>query len=196
MLIKTDLRTTHVMAPLPRSQTQGRYPVARALVEQLQDYDPGWRVWGDRIDTLSPLWPYCHLRTELLKGARLYVSSLEKRGWVLLSAEADMLVWGPIVGPVADWRRAGARVGTAGGRQLVPTPGGSRYHVADDQGDTYWFVLDGHWLASTHLVETPQVQAQHRPPVAQRDAINRRLFPGRQVSATGPQALRAHRSPL
>ena len=172
MLIQTDLRSTHVMAPVPQSETKGVLRVERRLVEDLQDYEPGWRVWGEKIDSLSPLWPYKHFRDLLLRGAKKYVFDLSCQGWRLLTNEGDLVVWGPCV--ARNWAQAGQKFGVVQGRT-----------VGEEQflSDVYDFLVDGQWLASTYLMETPTPQPQHRLSRSQRQAANKQLFPGRRMGS-------------
>ena len=52
-------------------------------------------VWV-RINDISSLYPDGYFRTDAMAAARKFVDQMEKQGFSLLSAEADMLVYGPL----------------------------------------------------------------------------------------------------
>lgn len=85
-LIQIDPRSTVVHAPVERT---ARLTVDREIVQ------PG-RTWnGVRINDLSSLYPYGELRVRCLSGAKKWVRDMGLRGEDLLTAEADILVYGP-----------------------------------------------------------------------------------------------------
>jgi hypothetical protein len=85
-LIQVDGRTTTIHHPEERT---ARITVDREIVQ------PG-RVWnGVRINDLSSLWPYGELRTRLMHAAKKWIADEVKRDRDLLTAEADILVFGP-----------------------------------------------------------------------------------------------------
>jgi hypothetical protein len=85
-LIQIDARTTTVHEPVERT---ARLTVDREVVQ------PG-KTWnGVRINDLSSLWPYGELRVRCMNGAKRWVADMAKRGEDLLTAEADILVYGP-----------------------------------------------------------------------------------------------------
>ena len=49
-----------------------------------------------RINDLSSLWPEGQFRRVALDGARRFVADMARQGFDLLTAEADMLVYGPV----------------------------------------------------------------------------------------------------
>lgn len=85
-LIRIDARSTTVHEPVERT---ARLTVDREIVQ------PG-RTWaGVRINDLSSLYPYGELRVRCMSGAKRWVADMAKRGEDLLTAEADILVFGP-----------------------------------------------------------------------------------------------------
>jgi hypothetical protein len=83
-LIQVASGTVHV----PEERT-ARITVDRAVVQ------PG-RVWqGVRINDLSSLYPYGELRVRLMNAAKKWVRDEALRERDLLTAEADILVYGP-----------------------------------------------------------------------------------------------------
>lgn len=87
-LIQIDDRSATVHAPEERT---ARITVDRAIVQ------PG-RTWnGVRINDLSSLWPYGELRTRLMNAAKKWIRDEGLRQRDLLTAEADILVYGPYV---------------------------------------------------------------------------------------------------
>jgi hypothetical protein len=87
-LIQIDARSETVHVPEERT---ARITVDRAIVQ------PG-RVWnGVRINDLSSLYPYGELRIRLMNAAKKWIRDEGLRRRDLLTAEADMLVFGPYV---------------------------------------------------------------------------------------------------
>lgn len=85
-LIQIDLHSTAVHEPVERT---ARLTVDREIVQ------PG-RVWaGVRINDLSTLFPYSELRVRCISGAKRWIRDMALRGEDLLTAEADILVYGP-----------------------------------------------------------------------------------------------------
>lgn len=76
----------------------------------------------ERINDMPSLYPFSHLREAVMAGAKVFVSDLEKRGYKLLTPEADMLVCGPL--QARDWSGAAdgnfTAVGRQGGEHLIP----------------------------------------------------------------------------
>ncbi len=85
-LIQIDPRSTTVHEPVERT---ARLTVDREIVQ------PD-RIWnGVRINDLSSLYPYGELRVRCMSGAKKWVADMAKRGEDLLTAEADIQVFGP-----------------------------------------------------------------------------------------------------
>lgn len=85
-LIQIDAGAVHV----PEERT-ARITVDRAIVQ------PG-RVWnGVRVNDLSSLYPYGELRVRLMNAAKKWIRDEGLRERDLLTAEADILVYGPFV---------------------------------------------------------------------------------------------------
>lgn len=85
-LIQIDARSTTVHVPEERT---ARITVDRAIVQ------PD-RIWnGVRVNDLSSLWPYGELRTRLLNAAKKWIRDEGLRERDLVTAEADILVYGP-----------------------------------------------------------------------------------------------------
>jgi hypothetical protein len=85
-LIRVDRSSEAVHVPEER---QARITVDRAIVQ------PG-RVWnGVPINALSSLWPYGELRVRLMNAAKKWIRDERLRDRDLLTAEADILVYGP-----------------------------------------------------------------------------------------------------
>lgn len=85
-LIQIDGRSEAVHAPETRT---ARITVDREIVQ------PG-RVWnGVRINDLSSLFPYGEFRTRLMNAAKKWIRDEGLRDRDLLTAEADILVFGP-----------------------------------------------------------------------------------------------------
>src|SRR4051812_18721372 len=83
-LIQVASGTVHV----PEERT-ARITVDRAIVQ------PG-RVWqGVRINDLSSLYPYGELRVRLMNAAKKWIRDEGLRERDLLTAEADIQVYGP-----------------------------------------------------------------------------------------------------
>ncbi len=94
-LIREDYRTATVHIPEERT---ARITVDRAIVQ------PG-RTWnGVRINDLSSLYPYGELRVRLMNAAKKWIRDEGLRNRDLLTAEADILVYGPYV--VRSYSRA------------------------------------------------------------------------------------------
>lgn len=85
-LIQIDSKSTTVHNPEERT---ARITVDREVVQ------PG-RVWnGVRINDLSSLYPYAELRVRLMNAAKKWIRDEALRDRDLLTAEADILVFGP-----------------------------------------------------------------------------------------------------
>ncbi len=85
-LIREDYRTTTVHIPEERT---ARITVDREIVQ------PG-RVWnGVRVNDLSSLYPYGELRVRLMNAAKKWLRDEGLRDRDLITAEADILVYGP-----------------------------------------------------------------------------------------------------
>lgn len=101
----------------------------------------------ERINDMPSLWPFSHLREAVLAGAKVFVSDLEKRGWKLLTPEADMLVCGPL--QARNWSSAADGSFKATGRQAGE-------HLFPDKCD---FILQAEflytkpWVAEVRLPE-------------------------------------------
>lgn len=86
VLIRENLRAATIHAPV---ELTARLTVDREIVQ------PG-RVWnGVRINDLSTLFPYSELRVRCMSGAKKWVRDMALRGEDLVTAEADILVYGP-----------------------------------------------------------------------------------------------------
>lgn len=98
-LIQIDPRTTTVHAPEERT---ARITVDRAIVQ------PD-RVWqGVRINDLSSLYPYGELRVRLMNAAKKWIRDEGLRERDLLTAEADILVFGPYKSRAGSYTTPGA----------------------------------------------------------------------------------------
>lgn len=85
-LIRIDPSSTTVHTPEERT---ARITVDREIVQ------PG-RVWnGVRVNDLSSLYPYAELRVRLMNAAKKWIRDEGLRDRDLLTAEADILVFGP-----------------------------------------------------------------------------------------------------
>lgn len=189
MLIQSDLKTTTVHAPLPRSQTRGLMYVDRQMVEDIERHAPGFfplEYPGVALNDLSPLWPFSWFRQEMFRGAKLYVANLAKQGLSLISQEGGLRVYGPRLIP--NWKAAQAGL-AVGARRVQVQDGaagapGTLEHLPTDDDAIYGFFIDGQFLARTHLVEAAQL-APVTPPALSREekqAIHRHLFPHRRVA--------------
>ena len=52
-------------------------------------------VW-ERINDISSLYPEATFRKEAMRAAAKFVADMERQGFSLITAEADMLVYGPV----------------------------------------------------------------------------------------------------
>lgn len=85
-LIRVDERTTTVHEPV---ELTARLTVDREIVQ------PG-KIWnGVRINDLSTLYPFGELRVRCMNGAKRWIADMAKQGKDLLTAEADIKVFGP-----------------------------------------------------------------------------------------------------
>ena len=130
VLIRENLRAATVHEPVTR---QARLTVPRGIV-------PGGKVYnGDAINTMVALWPHDELRTRAIAGAKQWVDSRAAFGETLLTAEAEIKVFGP-------YR---SRYGTFSGTKKSPTitaygeDEDFNEHLAD-------FVLEATFIATRH----------------------------------------------
>lgn len=90
-LIRENLRTATVNEPVT---LRARLSVPRGLIPPGPDGQP--RTYnGVAINSMSALWPYDELRTRCIDGARQWVAHKAKQGDDLVTAEADIKVYGP-----------------------------------------------------------------------------------------------------
>jgi hypothetical protein len=105
-----------------------------------------------RINAISSLWPDSQFRAEAIKAAKQFVADMERQGLELITAEADMLVYGPI--RHRDFSGAGAPT-------WRPAPGADPTFKAggfafSEDPDSDWedFLLRAEFLSSrVHMVE-------------------------------------------
>lgn len=102
---------------------------------------------GVKVNDLSVLWPYSHLRSLALQGAKQFTADLAKRGYRLLTNEADVVVFGPYRG--RGWQRQPSGDLKAIGRQEGEDP----FPEAVD------FLLIGEFLATRGYVPDEPTQA-------------------------------------
>lgn len=75
---------------------RGRVTIDRGICELIAKHDPTYfPVRGRRVNDLQTLWPYDHFRREMFHAAKWFVGDMAKQGYSLLTAEADVRVFGP-----------------------------------------------------------------------------------------------------
>lgn len=110
-------------------------------------------AWA-RINTISSLYPDGYFRKVALDAAKRFVADMERQGLELITAEADMLVYGPV--RHRDFRAPGHAAPT-----WTPAPGASPSFRASGFSDAEeWsedaedFLLRAEFLAKrVHMVE-------------------------------------------
>lgn len=143
-LIKVDPNTTSIRELVT---LRGRYTVTRGTgVRALHHV---------KLNDLSPLWPESRLRGEMMRAARVFVSDLEKRGYRLLTNEADLAVCGPYEprAPEAFEAQGQKAVGRAAGESVEP------------DGEDYLII--GEFVAARGRVLDEQTQALYRRALAE-----------------------------
>lgn len=135
-LIRENLRAATVYAP---ETLRARLPVPRGIVPPDPATQDGYRVYnGVPIDSMAALWPYDELRTRCVDGAKQWVRHKAGQGYELLTAEADIKVFGP-------YR---SRAGTYSGTKKARVTGyGEDEDFNEDLAD---FVLEATFLSSRH----------------------------------------------
>lgn len=99
-LIRENLRAATVHVPAERT---ARLTVDREVA--LQQHN------GTRINDLSTLWPFAELRARCFSGAKKWVADMAKRGEDLLTAEADIRVYGPYKSRAGTYHAAAPKRG-------------------------------------------------------------------------------------
>ncbi len=128
-LILVDPRTSTVAEPVTQ---RARLSVPRGIVPDHHVYN------GERINDMAALWPYDELRTRCIDGAKSWIRRLMQDGVELLTAEADVRVYGP-------YR---SRAGTYGtGKQPQITGFDESEDFNEDLAD---FVFEATFLARRH----------------------------------------------
>lgn len=105
-----------------------------------------------KINSISSLYPDGYFRQAAIDAAKKFVSDMERQGLDLITAEADMLVYGPI--RHRDFSGAAAP-------SWKPAPGmdatfkaGGFAHSEDHESDSEDFLLRAEFLAKrVHMVE-------------------------------------------
>lgn len=138
-LIQIDPRTTTVAEPVIH---RARLSVPRGLVPMVKtpEGDQTYRTYnGDRINDMLALWPYDELRTRCIDGVKQWVRRRALDGDELLTAEADVKVFGPYRS------RAGTYSGTK--RRVDITAYAEDEDFNEDLAD---FVFEAQFLTRRH----------------------------------------------
>ncbi len=141
--IHTPLDKSAVWTPVLKTC---RVSVARGLLRQQY-------AWV-RINDISSLWPESQFRTEAMSAAKKFVADMERQGLELLTAEADLLVYGPL--RHRDFRKPGHAAPTwrpAPGAE--PTYRSSGFDIYEEHNDDAEdFLIRAEFLAKkVHMVE-------------------------------------------
>lgn len=108
----------------------------------------------ERINDISTLYPEGQFRTTAIEGAKRFVADMERKGYSLITPEADMLVYGPV--RHRDFSKPGFAAPTWQPRPgMDPTFRSGGFDVGDEwTEDAEDFLLRAEFLASrVHLAE-------------------------------------------
>lgn len=135
-LIQIDQKTATVAVPVTQ---RARLSVPRGIV-------PAHRVYnGEKVNDMPALWPYDELRTRCIDGMKKWVARRQKDGDELLTAEADIKVFGPYRSRAGTYHRSSTDPRKPGA--LHVTGYGEDEDFNDDLAD---FVFEAQFLTRRH----------------------------------------------
>lgn len=158
-MIRGLLHETETMyVNTPAEKTKVHIPVTlrcRVTVDRGMFYR---QYRGCKINDMEQLWPYSHLRSAAMDGAKEWIRQMKLQDYELLTPESDILVMGPYKS--RNWSGAGSA-------SWRPAPGAAPSFRAfsemaneDPQAESADFILEARFLAGRlrmveHSITTP-----------------------------------------